>query len=203
MRAPGDRIGPRGESDVAPGPSDTEESRERSDAPDLRDGEIGGRRCADPPGSGAGPAPRPRHSPNSFAAVLGGGRGHGQPGLTREGTGAGRCGLQILEIVTGVRLDGVRSVVVVHDAAEEVEQLGGGGEGSLALWLGTYTSSPRALPTARAGLTWQAAKMHRRPPPPRRRGPSMPCSVVDLNVLDDVLGRDGLSLGPGEGDGPR
>ena len=122
MRAPGDRIGPRGQSSVAPGASGTEESCKRSDAPDLRDGEIGGFRCAGRAGAGAGPSTRPRHPLNNFAAVLGGGGGQGQAGFTCERIGARRCGLQVPEVVTGVRLDGVRGVVVVRDPAEQVEQ---------------------------------------------------------------------------------
>ena len=59
--------------------------------PDLRDGEIGGLRRADPAGSGAGPAPRPRHPRANLAAVPEGrGGGHGQAGLTGERTGTGR-----------------------------------------------------------------------------------------------------------------
>ena len=61
---------------------------------------------------------------NNVAAVPeGGGGGHGQAGLTRERTGTGRCILQVLEVVPGVRLDGVRGVVVVRDAVEEVKQV--------------------------------------------------------------------------------
>src|SRR5919112_5581033 len=70
----------------------------------------------DPPGQGSGPAPRLRHPPNDLAAVPeGGGGGHGQAGLARERMGAGRGGLQVPEVVTGVCLDGVRGVVVVRD----------------------------------------------------------------------------------------
>src|SRR4051794_8101863 len=69
------------------------------------------------------PHPRSRHPPNDLAAVPEGcGGGHGQAGLTREPTGAGRCGLQVPEILTSVRLDGVRGIVVVRDAAEQAEQ---------------------------------------------------------------------------------
>ena len=85
--------------------------------------EIGGFVLAGPAAS-ASPAPRPWHPRNDLAAVLeGGAGGHGQTGLTYEGAGAGRCGLQVLQVVTSVRLDGVRGVVVVRDAAEPVEQL--------------------------------------------------------------------------------
>ena len=60
---------------------------------------------------------------NNSAAVLGGGGGQGRADLTREPTGAGGCGLQVLQVVTGVRLDGVRGVVVVRDPAEQVKQI--------------------------------------------------------------------------------
>src|SRR4051794_6450930 len=74
-------------------------------------------------GSGS-PAPRSRHPLDDLAAVLGGGAGgSGQAGLTRGPPGAGRCALQALEVVTGVCLDGARGVVVVRDAAEQVEQI--------------------------------------------------------------------------------
>jgi hypothetical protein len=67
---------------------------------------------------------------DDLAAVPeGGGGGHGQAGLTGERTGAGRGGLQVLQVVTSVRLDGLRGVVVVRDAAEEVEQV-------IGRWLG-------------------------------------------------------------------
>src|SRR3954447_8497595 len=48
--------------------------------------------------------PRPRDPLDDLAAVLEGrGGGLGQAGLTRERTGAGRCGLQVRHVVTGVR----------------------------------------------------------------------------------------------------
>jgi hypothetical protein len=82
----------------------------------------GGLPDAGPVGSG-GPAPRSRHPLHDPAVVPeSGGGGHGQPGLTREGTGAGGCGLQVPEVLTGVCLDGVRDVVAVRDPAEKVEQ---------------------------------------------------------------------------------
>ena len=85
--------------------------------------EIGAFVLAGPTASGS-PTPRSRHPRNDLAAMPEGrGGGHGQAGLTREGTGVGRCGLQILKVFTSVRLDGVRGVVVVRDAAEQVEQV--------------------------------------------------------------------------------
>jgi hypothetical protein len=65
-----------------------------------------------------------RQPSDDLAGVLkGGGGGHGQAGLTRERTGAGRCGLQVLKVVTSVRPDGVRDVVAVRDATEQVKQI--------------------------------------------------------------------------------
>ncbi len=99
----------------------------------------------DAPGSGAGPSARLRQPCHDLAALLkGSAGGHVQAGLTREPTGAGRCGLQVLEAVTGVRLDGVRDVVAVRDATEQVEQFRGRqGRGSLVLSWATHPSSPR------------------------------------------------------------
>ena len=72
-------------------------------------------------GSGS-PAPRSQHPLNDLAPVLeGGGGGQGRAGLSRERTGAGRCALQVPEVLARVRLDGVRGVVAVRDAAEKVE----------------------------------------------------------------------------------
>jgi hypothetical protein len=43
----------------------------------------------------------------------------------REPTGSRGYSLQAPEVLTGVRLDGVRGVVVVRDAAEQVEKFSG------------------------------------------------------------------------------
>ncbi len=72
-------------------------------------------------GSGS-PVPRSGQPPNDLAAVLESGAGsHVHTGLTGKCTGAGRCAFQVLEVLTGVRLDGVRDVRVVRDLAEVVE----------------------------------------------------------------------------------
>ncbi len=82
-----------------------------------------GPRLAGPAGSGSA-APKLRQPPDDLAGVLkGSGGGHGQAGLTRERTRARRCGLQVLEVVPSVRPDGVRDVVAVRDATEQVEQI--------------------------------------------------------------------------------
>jgi hypothetical protein len=92
--------------------------------------EIGGLRCTGRAGVRGGTSVRLRQPCRDLAAVMEGDAGsHVQTGLTGEGTGAGRSGLQVPEVVTGVRPDGVRGVVVVCDATEQVEQV-------IGRWLG-------------------------------------------------------------------
>jgi hypothetical protein len=95
----------------APWSRRTEEAENERPRPPMWKGpasdvEDGGLRLAGSAGSGC-PVSRSRQPLHDLAAVPeGGGGGHGQADLTREPTGAGRCGLQVLEVVTGVRLDG-------------------------------------------------------------------------------------------------
>jgi hypothetical protein len=52
-----------------------------------------------------------------------GGGGHGHAGLIRQRARAGRGGLQVRQVVTGVHPNGVRDVVESRNAAEQVEQV--------------------------------------------------------------------------------
>jgi hypothetical protein len=79
--------------------------------------EIGAFVAADPAGSASRP-PRPRKSLNDLVGIW---EVAGHADFTLARTGAERRGLQVPQVVTGVGLQALRGVIVVDDAAEQVE----------------------------------------------------------------------------------